>query len=168
MSTKARVISGFETLGLDFFVPILRLVTGDDPAAQTREIFKTVGVPILALGIFLMGWSFVASNIETSIGAVPGPAEVWHEAGVLVEDHRAERAKEVAFYERMETLKEKYAAEGREWKDRSYSGKPTYFDQIVTSLQTVFAGFLIASLIAVPIGILCGLSTMFYAARSTR
>ncbi|MEM7410483.1 MAG: ABC transporter permease [Myxococcota bacterium] len=164
MTTKARVINGFESLGLDFFVPILRLATGDDPAAQFREILRTVGIPIVALAVFGLGWSFVASNIETSIGAVPGPAEVWHEAGVLVDEHRAERAKEVAFYERMEGLKEKYLAEGREWKDRSYSGKPTYFDQIVTSLQTVFAGFLIASLIAVPIGILCGLSTLFYAA----
>jgi len=61
-------------------------------------------------------------------------------------------------------LKEKYEAKGKEWKERKYSGKPTYFDQILTSLQTVFMGFLLASLVAVPIGILCGLSDTFYAA----
>ena len=55
---------------------------------------------------------------------------------------------------------------GKTWKDRKYSGKPTYFDQIWTSLKTVFAGFLIASLIAVPIGILCGLSRTMNAAFS--
>jgi nitrate/nitrite transport system permease protein len=39
-----------------------------------------------------------------------------------------------------------------------YTGKPTYIDQIVTSLKTVFAGFLLASLLAIPLGIMCGLS----------
>jgi nitrate/nitrite transport system permease protein len=41
---------------------------------------------------------------------------------------------------------------------RKYTGKPTYIDQIFTSLKTVFAGFVLASLVAVPMGILCGLS----------
>ena len=164
MSTKARVITGFETLGLDLFVPFVRLASGDEPGRQLQEILRTIGMPVVAIAVFLGAWSTVAASIETSIGTVPGPAAVWHEAGVLVEEHRAERAKEVAFYERMEKLKEKYAAQGKPWKERRYSGKPTYFDQIVTSLQTVFMGFLIASLIAVPIGILCGLSTRFYAA----
>jgi nitrate/nitrite transport system permease protein len=39
-----------------------------------------------------------------------------------------------------------------------YTGRPTYIDQILTSLKTVFTGFLLATLIAVPIGVLCGLS----------
>ena len=29
---------------------------------------------------------------------------------------------------------------------RKYTGKPTYIDQIFTSLKTVFAGFLLATL----------------------
>src|SRR5690606_41664904 len=41
---------------------------------------------------------------------------------------------------------------------------PTYVDQIVTSLGTVFAGFVVASLIAIPLGILCGSSKVFQAA----
>jgi nitrate/nitrite transport system permease protein len=45
-----------------------------------------------------------------------------------------------------------------------HSASPTYLDQIVTSLQTVFAGFVIASLIAVPIGIICGLNKICMAA----
>ena len=47
---------------------------------------------------------------------------------------------------------------------RKYTGKPTYIDQIFTSLKTVFAGFLLATLFAVPLGILCGCR----ARRSTR
>ena len=45
-----------------------------------------------------------------------------------------------------------------------YAGAPTYVDQIVTSLQTVFFGFAIATLIAVPLGILCGVSPTFNSA----
>ena len=37
---------------------------------------------------------------------------------------------------------------------------PTYLDQIVDQPETVFTGFLIASLVAVPLGILCGTSAL--------
>jgi nitrate/nitrite transport system permease protein len=45
-----------------------------------------------------------------------------------------------------------------------YTGKPTYIDQILTSLKTVFTGFFLATLVAVPLGILCGLSSSINAA----
>jgi nitrate/nitrite transport system permease protein len=47
---------------------------------------------------------------------------------------------------------------------RKYTGKPTFVDQIYTSLKTVFVGFLLATLIAVPLGIVCGLSPTMNAA----
>ena len=161
---KEMIIQGLTKLGLNIFVPFVRLLTGEDPRAQVDEIIRTIGIPIIAIGLFLAAWSGVAASIETSIGSVPGPAAVWKEWNNLIDDHRAERVKEVKFYERMEKLKEKYAAQGKKWKNRKYSGKPTFFDQIWTSLATVFAGFLIASIFAVPVGILCGLSPRFYAA----
>ena len=49
------------------------------------------------------------------------------------------------------------------FRERKYADSPTYLDQIMTSLKTVFAGFVIATMIAVPIGILCGLSETFMA-----
>ena len=49
-------------------------------------------------------------------------------------------------------------------KVRKYAGNPTFFDQIITSILTVTSGFLMASLIAIPIGIVAGLSKTFYAA----
>jgi len=163
---KARFIRVVEGLGLEIFVPAIRLVTGEAPSVQLRNLARSIGTPILSITVFLLLWSSLAASIETSIGSVPGPAEVWKEARNLVAEHRAERRKEVEFYERMEVLKAKWEAQGRPWTDRRYSGKPTYFDQIWTSLQTVFAGFLVASLIAVPIGILCGLSRTVNAALS--
>ena len=163
---KARVIRTVEGLGLEIFVPAIRLATGEDPAAQLKDLARGVGVPIVSILIFLALWASLAASVETSIGSVPGPTQVWTEAKALVAEHHAERQKEVEFYQRMEVLKEKWAAKGKPWKERRYSGKPTYFDQIWTSLKTVFAGFLIASLIAVPIGILCGLSRTMNAAFS--
>ncbi|MFK7897795.1 MAG: ABC transporter permease [Myxococcota bacterium] len=165
-SSKARAIRAFEGLGLEIFVPAIRLATGEEPREQFKALARTVGVPILSIALFLVLWSSLAASVQTSIGSVPGPVAVWTEAKSLVAEHYAERTKQAEFYVRMETLKEKYLAEGKKWKDRKYSGKPTYFDQIWTSLQTVFAGFLIASLIAVPIGILCGLSPIMNAAFS--
>jgi len=77
-----------------------------------------------------------------------------------------EREKQQAFYDRQEVRNEKLVAAGKEdrVKWRTYTGKPTYYDQIWTSIQTVFFGFILATLIAVPIGILCGLSATANAA----
>ena len=48
----------------------------------------------------------------------------------------------------------------------AYAQPPTFFMQIRTSLACVFLGFLIATAIAIPIGVLCGLSDVFMAAMS--
>jgi nitrate/nitrite transport system permease protein len=105
-------------------------------------------------------------NIETSLGKIPGPIAVWQQTGALWADHKAERQKAQAFYERQEKrAAEKLAEDPKaDVTIRKYTGKPTYIDQIGTSLKTVFTGFLIATLVAVPLGILCGLSGSFNAA----
>jgi nitrate/nitrite transport system permease protein len=125
-----------------------------------------VGIPLVAVAIFLMLWSVLAAQVQTSLGQLPGPAKVWEQAMVLVDEHRAEREKEAAFYERQEKRNaEKLAADpGAEVRIRPYTGAPTFFDQILTSLVTVATGFLIASLIAIPIGIVIGMSNTLYMA----
>jgi nitrate/nitrite transport system permease protein len=164
MSAKAKLIRGMDLVGLGLFVPLVRLAVGEDPQAQIRELATKIGIPLVASAVFLLAWSGLAASVQTSIGSVPGPTAVFREWRNLIADHRAERQKQLEFNERMDRLEERYEAEGKPWKERRYSGKPTFFDQIGTSLKTVFAGFLIASLVAVPIGILCGLSAPFYAA----
>lgn len=131
-----------------------------------EEAIRIVVLPAFAFLVFLGLWSLSAARIETSLGQLPGPTEVWNQAVGLVTEHRAERAKEAAFYERQETRnQEKLAADpNAEVRIRPYTGKPTFLDQILTSLGTVFTGFLIASLIAVPIGVISGLSTGVYRA----
>ena len=133
---------------------------------ELQAAAKMFVLPLVAFVLFLGIWDYSASRIQTSLGQVPGPAEVWQQAANLVDEHRAEREKEVAFYERQEKRNQAKLAENPDARVRirPYTGKPTFFDQIVTSLLTVFSGFLLASIIAVPVGIISGLSTSVYQA----
>lgn len=131
-----------------------------------NKLLRTVGLPFLGIGIFLLVWQGVSSNIETSLGLFPGPAQVWEQAGNLIEEHKVEREREAAFIQRQEDRNAAILAENpdAEVRIRAYTGKPTFFDQIFTSLYTVAFGFGIATLIAIPLGIVCGLSDTIYRA----
>ncbi|MDH5328101.1 MAG: ABC transporter permease [Gammaproteobacteria bacterium] len=137
---------------------------------EFKSLAKTtavnLGVPVMAVMVFLILWSGVASQIQTSLGALPGPGKVWEQTLTLLEEHKAERLKEQAFIERQEKRNAAKLEKNpdAEVKMRPYTGKPTFFDQIITSLVTVAAGFLLASLIAIPVGIVCGLSATLYTA----
>lgn len=133
---------------------------GPTPQAVLRSVWNNVGIPFVAIALFLFMWSRLSAGIETSLGRIPGPVAVWGQAQALWADHLAEREKRAAFYERQDVRNAARAAEDptAQITERRYTGKPTYVDQIFTSLKTVFAGFLIATLFAVPVGILCGLS----------
>lgn len=158
-----KLINFFNITGLTWFVPVIKMAAGENPARQARELWLIMGVPIIAFTLFLGLWSFSASKVNTSLGAIPGPVAVWREIGGLVEAHYAERQKEAAFYQRQQARNEKLLAENPDArvKERIYTGKPTYLDQIITSLYTVFAGFVIATIVAIPLGILCGMSPLF-------
>ena len=128
------------------------------------KTIKKLGVPLIAIAIFLAIWSGLAAQIHTSLGAVPGPAKVWEQTISLYKEHKEERSKESAFYERQEKRNAAKLLKNPDAKVkiRDYTGKPTFFDQIGTSVFTVMTGFIIASLIAIPIGIISGLSTIIY------
>ncbi|WP_129778846.1 ABC transporter permease [Peristeroidobacter soli] len=155
-----RLLRLFATVGLGFINPIVRLCRGENPQQQMRELWRQLGVPLLAVAVFLFAWSQASSRIQTSLGQIPGPIAVAGQARSLWADHKAERAKAAAFYERQEKRNAARLAKDPNAgiKFVKYTGKPTYIDQILTSLKTVFTGFLLATLIAVPLGILCGLS----------
>ena len=147
-------------LGLGWLAPLARIAAGDSIKPQLKELRQGLVVPLIGIAVFLLAWAWAAPQVKTSLGAIPGPAEVWVQTKNLYADHVAERAKKAAFYERQDARNAKAVAEGRpeDAKHRSYAGKPTYLDQIATSLLTVALGFVLATLIAVPLGILCGLS----------
>ncbi|GEA12405.1 ABC transporter permease [Alteromonas sp. KUL49] len=123
-------------------------------------------LPIIGLLLFLAVWNGVAKTIDTSLGQFPGPAQVFEQAGALIGEHSAQREKAEAFYERQHARNEARMAQDPTYvpRIREFTGAPTFFDQIWTSLYTVSVGFLIASIVAVPMGIICGLSKSAYTA----
>lgn len=163
---KDSVIRLFELLGLNWFIPVVKLLTGESPKQQFLTLAMMVGIPLLAFVVFLSLWHFGAGKVITSLGQVPGPIQVYEQASILIDEHYAEREKEVKFNERQEKRNAEKLAKNPDAKVkmRPYTGKETYFDQILTSLFTVFVGFLIASIIAIPIGIVSGLSDTLYSA----
>ena len=131
-----------------------------------KQLGEMVGVPATALALFLLVWQTMAVNIETSLGALPGPVAVAHEFSVLLTEHGVERAKAEAFRLRQIERNTKQTAADPAFKSivRPWTGKPTFIDQIVTSLATVFTGFFVATVVAVPIGLICGSSKLVQAA----
>ena len=141
-------------------LPFVKLFKGESPKDQLMAIFNTLGLPLVGILVFLMIWSAGAPKVVTSLGAVPGPAEVWSQFSTLVDEHNAEREKEAAFYVRQDERNTKKLEKNpdAEIRTRPYTGKATFFDQIWTSLLTVLSGFFLATLIAIPVGIISGLS----------
>lgn len=130
------------------------------PALLTSSLKPAIGI-----AMFLLLWHMVASSIVTSLGQFPGPAQVLEQSLSLYDEHNEQREKAKQFYERQDQRNAKRLAKDpdAQIKTRTFTGKPSYLDQIFTSLYTVMFGFLLASVIAIPLGILCGLSDSFYA-----
>ena len=159
-SAISKASGWLEALGFAWLVPLLKMAAGDSPKEQFGELKNVLIIPLLGIGLFLMAWGVLAPKVQTSLGAVPGPVQVWEQVGVLWAEHKEVRAKAAAFYERQEVRNAKLVEAGKpeRVKYRTFTGKPTYLDQIGTSLVTVGLGFLIATVIAVPLGIAMGLS----------
>lgn len=160
VAKASRVARTMETLGLAFLAPLVKAAAGDQPAANLKLAGRLIGVPVFAIALFLVAWAQLAPRVDTSLGALPGPAQVWEQAVALNADYHLEQEKRAAFYERQEARNADLAAQGKQdqVKVREYTGKPTYYAQIWTSIRTVLFGFALATIIAVPVGILCGLS----------
>ncbi len=104
--------------------------------------------PLAGIGGFLALWALLAPMVNTSLGTLPGPGDVWDAFGGLMTEYAAAR-----------TSAAEAAASGY-----AYSGPPTFIDQIVTSLVTVAMGFVLATVVAVPLGLIAGMSRRFNAA----
>lgn len=126
----------------------------------TTKVLKAIALPLAGICIFLVIWAGAAQKVDTSLGQFPGPGTVWTQFGSLYDEHQAERVKEKAFYERQEKRNAERIAKDPDYvaKTRAYTGKETFFDQIITSLITVMSGFILAMVIAIPLGIAIGLN----------
>lgn len=137
-------------------------MAGFNPQGMVRAIT----MPVLGVLVFLLLWQLAAQNVTTSLGSLPGPADVWEQAGNLWADHVQEQQRAAEFIEMQKERNEKILERNpdAEVRIRPYSGKETFVDQTLTSLGTVFTGFVLASLLAIPLGILIGLNRYLYEA----
>ncbi|HBE67493.1 MAG TPA: nitrate ABC transporter permease [Planctomycetaceae bacterium] len=188
MNWRANLIKFCNVAGLPVLEPFVRLCFGEDPKEQMAGIAKFLLVPILAVFIFLGGWSVASNVIKTDSLELPSPSATWAAGAELFEMHRESKAARAA--KQQEKLQEAVlsmakakkadllAAEAKSPAQKSNyealalsyrkqavvaanfkaTSAPTFVEQIYTSLKTVFFGFMVATLIAVPLGILCGMS----------
>jgi nitrate/nitrite transport system permease protein len=131
-----------------------------------KQFARKFLAPIAGIAVFLALWAAVAPTVKTSLGSLPGPAQVVSAAGDLYEEWQADRDKKAEFYAAQDKRNDALIAQGKEnqVRDFEYSGPPTFVDQVWTSLQTVGLGFLLATVVAVPLGLISGLSKTFHSA----
>ncbi|MGC6435285.1 MAG: ABC transporter permease [Verrucomicrobiales bacterium] len=172
-----RVAHTLDKLGLGYFSPIARLIGGDEPKKQLREIASNTFLPMLAFAIFIGVWGICSQFVVSDSTRIPSPAQTWSAWQGMVDFAEAEKLKESEYYQANEerALKmeakaktaeeageldkvERYNGMAEKFRSKVYQGATTFFDQIGISLITVAVGFLAACILGVPVGILCGIS----------
>ncbi|QKG72800.1 ABC transporter permease [Erythrobacter mangrovi] len=135
-------------------------------AGKLSTLLRSLVAPVIGILAFLFLWAALAPQVDTSLGALPGPVEVGEQGVALYEEWGAAKDLEARFYADQDARNEAAIAAGNPGAVQAfeYAGPPTFLDQIATSLETVALGFLLATLVAVPIGLLAGLSPVFNAA----
>ncbi|GGB96467.1 nitrate transporter [Novosphingobium endophyticum] len=121
---------------------------------------KGLMAPVLGIVAFIALWAVLAPQVDTSLGALPGPVEVAEQGASLYGEWQASNEAKAEFY----AVQDARIAAGTQAVAFDYAGSPTFLDQVGTSLKTVALGFALATLFAVPIGLAAGLSPMFNAA----
>ena len=193
MNWRAAALKFCTLTGLPILEPFVRLIAGEDPKEQLVGIAKFVVLPIVAVLVFLGVWSVSAKAIVTDSMQLPSPTATWNAGRELFSMHFAQRAEDRAKKSEKLTEAITWMAKANETEKKAASASdvnkatllanaliykkkaiqaanykassaPTFIDQIFTSLKTVFFGFAIATLIAVPLGVLCGMSPWFNAA----
>ena len=113
-----------------------------------RALFDAVWPAAAGIAGFLLLWAVLAPMVKTSLGTLPGPGDVWDAFTGLMTEAAATRAEAAA----------------AEAAGSTYTGPPSFVDQIFTSLRTVALGFVLATIAAVPLGLVAGMSKRFNAA----
>ncbi|WP_407275084.1 ABC transporter permease [Halothiobacillus sp. DCM-1] len=134
--------------------------------ARWQYWVRQLGFPVMGLMVFVLLWGLVASHIHTALGTFPGPDSVAAQTHQLVDEYEREQQRKAQFYAMQEKRNAELVKENPNYKPvvYPYTGQPTFISQVGTSLVTVLSGFILASLIAIPLGIAIGLSSNLYAA----
>lgn len=91
------LLKAIDLSGLTFLSPVVRLLSGEEPRKQWREIGQYIVIPLCAIGLFVVLWSVIAPHHRTKSGEVPTPAVVWGAAGSIWQFHVREGDKAEAY-----------------------------------------------------------------------
>lgn len=97
-----------------------------------------------------------SGEVSCQPNTLPSPYQVLLAAQNLLRDHRAISDKKAEFRQKVANTNADRKAQGL--SPITYTGRPSFVDQILTSIKTVIAGFLLSMFIAIPIGIITGLN----------
>ena len=153
-----------DLLGLVWFVPVVRFIAGEDRPYQVRTFGRMVGPPVLAFILAIGTWHLLAITVKLGEMTLPTPQEVGKRAIEMVDEWKGERQRAVDY----EITVAKNAAQSgmsvaQIKQVMKFEHKKTFTSQVMMSLKTAFAGVALGVLIAVPIGIICGLSGTAFA-----
>ncbi|MEN1678955.1 MAG: ABC transporter permease subunit [Planctomycetota bacterium] len=93
---KYRIVKAIDVCGLNFLTPVVRLLYGEEPAKQLKDIGRFILVPVAAFCVFLLVWGYLAPRHTTKYGAVPTPGQTWTAWNSILTFHERETAKEAA------------------------------------------------------------------------
>lgn len=173
--------------------PFVRLLAGEDVREQLKGIAKFVVLPAATVCLFLVVWSAAAKTVVTESMRLPSPTDTWNAGVELFAMHSEQRAADRERKKEKTLQAVQFLAQANQMTKRADSASgankaallsnalvlkkkavqaanftpssaPTFVDQIFTSLYTVFVGFAFATFLAVPVGVLCGMSPWFNAA----
>jgi len=169
-----------DKLGLGYFSPIVRLIAGYDVKSQWQQIVTNTVLPGVVIALFMGFWMLCSHSVHTDSQRIPTPSETWSAWQGMREFAHNEAVKKKEFLTSMSTVAakwdakaaeakasgntenaKKFAEKAQSYREKYYAGPPTFGTQILTSLLTVAIGIGAATLIAVPLGFLCGLSPRF-------
>ncbi|MCF7786604.1 MAG: ABC transporter permease [Prosthecobacter sp.] len=169
-----------EKLGLGYFSPFVRMIARYDVKSQWQQVVTNTVLPGVVIILFMGFWTLCSHSVHTDSQRIPTPTETWKAWQGMREFARNEAVKKQEFLASMSTIAAKWDAKAAEakaagnadaatkfsdkaasYRSKYYAGPPTFGTQIMTSLLTVAIGIGAATLIAVPLGFLCGLSPRF-------
>jgi len=175
----ARLLRWLDILGLTWLTPLVSIAYGEPVKYHLLRLTRMVGLPAIMIVLVLASWSVIAAKVQLGNLNIPGPGVVYGRGVEMCHDWTAERARQAAFAAETDVMVKEMLASERvsnpgltpaaavtlEQEVREYrqdTSKLTFIDQALLSLRTVFVGVLCAVLIAIPVGVMCGLSGWIY------
>ena len=158
-----KLLQWLEILGLTWFVPVIKFIQGDNRPYQAKCFVRMVGLPLLSIGVALFAWHLIALKVKLGTMTLPTPAVVYARMVEMTDEWQAERVRHGQYEVSVQKMMKDNGMSDKDVREAMpYEQKKIFVGQVWLSLKTAFTGVFLAVIIAVPIGVLCGLSTTIY------